>query len=805
MRKVGEAERESLDLSSWQVAFNGAEPVRAGTLRRFAAAFAPCGFRAAAFCPCYGLAEATLLVSGWCEEGIPGCVQLDAEALERHEAENAEMPRTPRGAASWSAAERPCRPSSLVDPESAEPCPPGRVGEIWVAGPSVARGYWERPEETAATFGARLADGTGPFLRTGDLGFVAEGELFLTGRLKDLIILRGRNHYPQDLELTAERSHADLRAGGGAAFAVDLAAEERLVIVHEMARHALAGMEAGKAEEIAAAVRRGVAEEHEASVAEVVLIRPETLPRTSSGKVRRSACRDLYLQGGLRVVGASRLSAIADTAADEDPWSGSQVGSPDWLRRTFAAAARIDPERVDADLPLSAAGLDSLAAVELKQTVEEVAGVFLPLADLLEGMTLARAGAAGGRGGHGGESGDAASVWHRRSGRRAPALLEPALALVSPSPGARELRLQHRRRGAARADLLRSPGPRAPGSGGPPPDAARHVRRHARRSGAANGERVAAGFETVDATGWSDAEVHARLHAEAYRPFDLAAGPLLRAVLLRHGDRGGRPSSPSPCTTLRPTSGRWPCWPASSARSRRGDARPLRRPCTPTSPAGKSGCWRAPRESGCGSTGGSAWPARRSSTCPPTGRGVRCGPCAADRGPLPPSAERAEAVHRLAAAHGCTPFVALLAAWQAVLSRWSGQEEFLTGAPMAGRSAREWGEVVGYFVNLVPLRADLAGDPATGELMARTRGTVLDALEHQDLPFALLTERLQPERDPSRPPLVAAMLTYEKAPAPELAALAAFAVGVPGARLDLGGLSWSRSPSRHPPRSSTSP
>ena len=155
---------------------------------------------------------------------------------------------------------------------------------------------------------------------------------------------------------------------------------------------------------------------------------------------------------------------------------------------------------------------------------------------------------------------------------------------------------------------------------------------------------------------------------------------------------------------------------------------------------------------------------------------------------LPPSAERAEAVHRLAAAHGCTPFVALLAAWQAVLSRWSGQEEFLTGAPMAGRSAREWGEVVGYFVNLVPLRADLAGDPATGELMARTRGIVLDALEHQDLPFALLTERLQPERDPSRPPLVAATLTYEKAPAPELAALAAFAVGVPGARLDLGGL-----------------
>ncbi|HEY4573407.1 MAG TPA: AMP-binding protein, partial [Thermoanaerobaculia bacterium] len=155
---------------------------------------------------------------------------------------------------------------------------------------------------------------------------------------------------------------------------------------------------------------------------------------------------------------------------------------------------------------------------------------------------------------------------------------------------------------------------------------------------------------------------------------------------------------------------------------------------------------------------------------------------------LLPSPERTEAAHRLAAAQGCTSFVALLAAWQAVLSRWSGQEDFLTGAPMAGRSAREWAEVVGYFVNLVPLRADLSGGPAARELMARTRATVLDALAHQDLPFALLTERLQPERDPGRPPLVAAMLTFQKAPAPELAGLAAFAVGVPGDRLDLGGL-----------------
>ncbi|HVR95764.1 MAG TPA: AMP-binding protein, partial [Thermoanaerobaculia bacterium] len=387
VRKVGEAEREGLDLSSWRVAFNGAEPVRAGTLRRFAETFAPCGFRASAFRPCYGLAEATLLVSGLRQEGEPLIGAFDAEALERHEANAA-------GEAAGDISDDAARSRELVgcgapmqtvlavDPESGVPCLPGQVGEIWVAGPSVAQGYWQRPEETAVTFGARLADGTGPFLRTGDLGFVSEGEVFLTGRLKDLIILRGRNHYPQDLELTAERSHAGLRTGGGAAFAVDVDGEERLVIVHEVDRHAVAGLEGDKAEEIAAAVRQRVAEEHEVSVAEVVLIRPETLPRTSSGKVRRRACREMYLQGTLRVLGASRLSPAA---VDEAP---VQMGSPDWLRRVFAAAVRIDPDRVDPDLPLAAAGLDSLAAIELKQAVEEATGVSLPLTDLLEGMTL---------------------------------------------------------------------------------------------------------------------------------------------------------------------------------------------------------------------------------------------------------------------------------------------------------------------------------------------------------------------------------------------------------------------------------
>ncbi|HYG63970.1 MAG TPA: AMP-binding protein, partial [Thermoanaerobaculia bacterium] len=792
VRKVGEAEREGLDLSSWRVAFNGAEPVRAGTLRRFADAFAPCGFRAEAFRPCYGLAEATLLVSGWRQEGETQVRALDAEALERHEVLGSGDATRSRELVSCGAA---MQTMLAVDPESGEPCPPGRVGEIWVAGPSVAQGYWQRPEETAATFAARLADGTGPFLRTGDLGFVSEGEVFLTGRLKDLIILRGRNHYPQDLELTAERSHAALRAGGGAAFAADRSGEERLVIVHEVERHARFDAEGEGTEEIAAAIRQRVAEEHEVSVAEVVLIRPETLPRTSSGKVRRSTCRDLYLQGGLRVIGASHLSPAA---VDLDPASEVQVGSPDWLRRAFAAAARIDPSRVDADLPLAASGLDSLAAVELKQTVEEATGVSLPLADLLEGMTLReldrrlagsterlpageglapfREGASPSPASNQVASGEHPLSWNQRSlwflHRLAPessayniagaARLEAA-SFEALGRAIQALVNRHPMLRATFADLPGGPVQRLPETT----------------------EGSEAPLEVVDATGWSDAEVDARLRAEAYRPFDLAAGPLLRTVLLRRGDEAFFAFAVHHVAA--------DFWSMAVLARELGALVAGETLPPPAVLYTDFAHWQERMlESSAGEWLWEHWRERLAGTPQldlPTDRPRR--PVQALRGgarTLPPSLERAEAVQRLAATHGCTPFVALLAIWQAVLSRWSGQEEFLTGAPMAGRSAREWGEVVGYFVNLVPLRADLSGDLGAHELMARTRRTVLDALAHQDFPFALLTERLQPERDPSRPPLVAAMLTLEKAPAPELAALAAFAVGMPGVRLDLGGV-----------------
>jgi acyl-CoA synthetase (AMP-forming)/AMP-acid ligase II len=321
VRKIGPADRADLDLASWDTAFNGAEPVRAETMTRFAEAFAGCGFRPRAFFPCYGLAEATLFVAGGSGPGGPRTPPRVA-AFDRGQLEAGEArPLAPADPASrvlvscglpWLGQDL-----VIVDPEALTRCPEGRVGEIWVRGESVAQGYWRRPEATAETFGGRLAgDVTGaPFLRTGDLGFLDAGELFVTGRLKDLIIIRGRNLYPQDIELSVERSHAALRPGCGAAFSVEIGAEERLVVVQELERsESTTALTDESVELIAEAVRRAVAEEHEAQVQQLVLLRAGSIPKTSSGKIQRRACRAALLAGKLDVLGTSSLGGPAPVA-----------------------------------------------------------------------------------------------------------------------------------------------------------------------------------------------------------------------------------------------------------------------------------------------------------------------------------------------------------------------------------------------------------------------------------------------------------------------------------------------------------
>ncbi len=282
---------DGLDLSPWKVAFNGAEPVRPATLRRFTETFSPAGFRREAFYPCYGLAESTVMVTGGTVDTPPVLLAVADTGPQAGEADAAAV-----------GCGRPGPGVTLViaDPEHHKELPEGEVGEIWVAGASVAKGYWRNTLATRETFRATLPGREGRFLRTGDLGHLRDGELFVTGRLKDLIVIDGRNHYPQDLELSAEMAHPALRPGCTAAFSVDAGVDgEQVVLVAEAAPEA-----AGEAEKITELIRSAIGEAHGVSVRDVVLVHPGTIPKTSSGKIQRHASRAAHLGGTLAVVTA---------------------------------------------------------------------------------------------------------------------------------------------------------------------------------------------------------------------------------------------------------------------------------------------------------------------------------------------------------------------------------------------------------------------------------------------------------------------------------------------------------------------
>jgi acyl-CoA synthetase (AMP-forming)/AMP-acid ligase II len=297
LRRIPPAEREGLDLSSWRLAFNGAEPVRAATLDAFAEAFGPYGFDARAWYPCYGMAEATLIGTGPKPRSGARRLGVRLDALQQGRIE-------PGGDHVLVGCGSPTlhRELAIVDPDTCLRVEPGAVGEIWLAGPDIAREYWARPEESTRTFDGRIADtGEGPFLRTGDLGAVHDGELFVTGRLKDVIIVGGRNHYPQDIEATVQTVHPAIRQDACVAFSVERDGREELVIVAgTRAQHD--GVDTDL-DEVARAIRAAVASEHGIRAHQVVPVKPSAVPRTSSGKLQRSACRAAFERGELAAAG----------------------------------------------------------------------------------------------------------------------------------------------------------------------------------------------------------------------------------------------------------------------------------------------------------------------------------------------------------------------------------------------------------------------------------------------------------------------------------------------------------------------
>ncbi|MEW6083605.1 MAG: amino acid adenylation domain-containing protein [Chloroflexota bacterium] len=391
--KITPEQLETLDLRAWKLAFCGAEPIRPETLERFARTFERVGFRKSSFYPCFGMAESTLIVSGGEGPAEPRTLTIDRKSLER----DLVVEASPDDSNSLTLVN--CGKSIvdqkivIVNPSTLNRCAENEVGEIWVAGPSVAQGYWRLEEETRNTFGAHLADtGEGPFMRTGDLGFLQNGELFVTGRLKDLIIIHGSNHYPQDIELTVESSHPALQPSAGAAFSVTEDGKEQLVIVQEVTR---AGRQAD-VNEVASAIRQAVAEKHDLQVFAVALVKPMSIPKTSSGKIQRRATKAAFLNGELELVGEWRKSSPSSPAlppkgeGSQNPplplgeglgvRDGSAPHSPQPKRGTeaiqsfllarIASMLEMDASAIDPRQPFTYYGLGSVQAVSLTGDLE---------------------------------------------------------------------------------------------------------------------------------------------------------------------------------------------------------------------------------------------------------------------------------------------------------------------------------------------------------------------------------------------------------------------------------------------------
>ena len=402
IRKISEQERAQLDLSSWKLAYNGAEPVNPQTLRAFTETFASTGFNPTSFRPCYGLAEATLFVASE-EHGTQARIyDVESNELEKNVVKSAttgsqDVRSLVSCGTSWKDQDL-----RIVNHETNVECEEGQVGEIWVHGESVAKGYWGQAEVTSRTFKAKIASNTNgsadrSYLRTGDLGFVQGGHLYVTGRLKDLIIIRGRNHYPQDIENTVEQSHEALEKGACAAFALNVDGAEKLAVAIEVKRVNLRTL---NAKEVIEAIRKAVSETHELQVHTVLLLKPRSIPKTSSGKIQRHACKIGFLNDTLNVVNSNSLEKNVDPEEDSTeafldrgalsalPASERSTLIAFFLQQLVAKSLKVNVSDVSKKKSLSTLGLDSLDTIELKLEIERQIKVSVPMDQALNELSV---------------------------------------------------------------------------------------------------------------------------------------------------------------------------------------------------------------------------------------------------------------------------------------------------------------------------------------------------------------------------------------------------------------------------------
>ena len=680
---VTEDQVKDLDLSSWTVAFNGAEPVRAVTLERFSRKFAAAGFRRGSFRPCYGLAEATLLVSG-----SPGRPTSAAAAR-------------PVGCG----CPLPPQEAVVVDPSTHSLCPPSVSGEIWVSGPNVGIGYWRRPQETAATFHARLAGANErTYLRTGDLGLMADGELFITGRMKDVIILRGCNLHPEDIEAALDGCHAALVRGACAAFAASGESGETLVVVHEVRTS-----NRSELQECILAIRRAVASSHEVQAGAVILIRVGSIPRTSSGKVRRGRCKEDYETGKLAVIATWDQGMVR---------SGSGSAPRDPVEEVIAVlwAQCLCLESVGVHEMFLDLGGDSLSGLRIIGNVLDIFQVQISMEDLLENPTVVTL---------------AAQVREMQNAAAAPKPVTDAPAAEGFVPLSAEQQpvwtFEQLFPGTAAYIIpvvLRIAGPLDAGVFEKSVQAL--VERHRALRSAIGDEagvsvqKISANpiqVSLIDLSGEPDGvetRAESLVDAEATKPFDLRQGPLVRVTLIRLGPelhvcafvmhhlvcdnesirillrdlavfynqflRGRAPVLPD--LAVQPTGTK-----PSPAGARRGAAQPLDLEADRPAP-------RVPRFVG-----------------------------AAQGANLEP--EVASGLMRMARGERVTLSTVLLASFSAFLHRYTGEREFVLGCPISTRSRIESEHAVGLFAEAVPVAFRFEDHTTFRDLLRQTHAAML--------------------------------------------------------------------------------
>ncbi|QNP66638.1 AMP-binding protein [Streptomyces genisteinicus] len=711
-----------LDVSGWRTAYSGAEPVSARTLRRFAEALAPAGFRDDAFVPCYGLAESTLLVTS---------VPVGAGATTRD---------TPDGEAVVACGvPRDCD-VAVAGPDGT-PLPAGEVGEILVHGPAVAAGYWNRPDLTHEVFGASLTGSDGRWLRTGDLGFLVDGELHVTGRIKDVIIVRGRNHHPQDIERLVVDLAPAVRPGCVAAFAAP--DDQGVVIVAELRP----GQSLGDGDR--ARIAGAVATTFGLASHEIVAVPRGTVPKTTSGKLRRGECRTRYL---------------ADAYADHRPVPGRGPARDGAAPEDAVRGALAEVLGTDAgdDRPLTLSGLDSLGAVRLTELVARRTGVDIPVRDLLGGATAAdlieRVHAAAAA-----PAGEAATVTGELSTAQ-----ESLLFLHMLDPGS----------DAYTISFACEPGPDT--DHGLFERALRTALEHQPElrmrftSSGAGGRREAVSARRMrDALALTPVPVAEdrlapQMSEAAALPFDPEDGPLLRLyrwqtparrvyqVVVHHlvtdlwslslvlRDLGSAYSALAAGRPVRlPEPGSYDAWVREqrawldSAEAGERDA--FLRELLPRRAAPLGVRTDVPR------------PAVRS------GRGARIE--ARVPAPAPPGPA------------GRDPVCLLAVLWAATLGRYGTPAPVVVGVPVAGRTSGRHGAVGGLCTNTVPLALDVGPDRLLEQVVAEARAQLAAGMDAGLHPLARAVEAVRPDRAPGRTPLVETLITYQENPLPDVPGL----------------------------------